>query len=144
MAQASAGTGYPRYPFLRTVSNGRAKGSAAGPGPVSPGENIILSAVLEPVALSPSRRPSDLSACVALACYDLFSRYTREEDITIKWPNDLYWNDRKAGGILIENSFHGERWTIAIVGIGININQVVFPADCPQPRFAPPDYRPVL
>ena len=97
-----------------------------------PGENIILSAVIEPVAL-PSTYAFPLSACVALAGYDLFSRYAGAEETTIKWPNDLYWRDRKAGGILIENSFRGDRWTLAIAGMGININQVRFPETARNP-----------
>lgn len=92
-----------------------------------PGENIILSAVIEPVVLAPSQT-FGLSAAVALACHDLFSRYAGAEATRIKWPNDLYWGDRKAGGILIENSFRGDRWAFAIAGIGININQTEFPA----------------
>ena len=93
----------------------------------TPGENIILSAVLEPVALVSSQAFA-LSACVALACHDLFSRYAGTEATRIKWPNDLYWGDRKAGGILIENSFRGDHWTFAIAGMGININQTDFAA----------------
>jgi BirA family biotin operon repressor/biotin-[acetyl-CoA-carboxylase] ligase len=92
-----------------------------------PGENIILSAVLEPVALVSSQAFA-LSACVALACQDLFSRYAGNEATRIKWPNDLYWGDRKAGGILIENSFRGDRWAFAVAGIGINVNQTEFAA----------------
>ncbi len=97
-----------------------------------PGENIILSAVLEPVALVSSQAFA-LSACVALACHDLFSRYAGAEATRIKWPNDLYWGDRKAGGILIENNFRGDRWTFAVAGIGININQTAFPATAANP-----------
>ena len=44
----------------------------------------------------------------------------------IKWPNDLYFNDNKAGGILIENIFNGSEWLWAAVGIGINVNQIDF------------------
>ena len=98
----------------------------------SPGDNIILSAVLEPVAF-PSFAAFGLSVCVALACRDFFSAYAGSEETTIKWPNDLYWNDRKAGGILIENQWQGERWLIAIAGMGININQVEFPPSAPNP-----------
>ena len=47
----------------------------------------------------------------------------------IKWPNDLFWRDRKAGGILIENKFKGKAWKWAVVGIGININQTKFGKD---------------
>jgi len=91
-----------------------------------PGENIIISAVLEPVFLSVTRQ-FPLSACVALACHDLYSRYVPSGQSSIKWPNDLYWRDRKAGGILIESICKGNDWLFAIVGIGININQVQFP-----------------
>ena len=97
-----------------------------------PGENIILSAVLEPVALVSSQAFA-LSASVALACHDLFSRYAGPEGTRIKWPNDLYWGDRKAGGILIENSFRGDRWAFAIAGIGININQTEFAGSVRNP-----------
>ncbi|HEY6899126.1 MAG TPA: biotin--[acetyl-CoA-carboxylase] ligase, partial [Puia sp.] len=74
-----------------------------------------------------------LSICVALACHDLFSRLAGAEATSIKWPNDLYWNDRKAGGILIENHFQGDRWPLAIAGMGININQVGFPDTAKNP-----------
>ena len=98
----------------------------------NPGENIVLSAVLEPVAF---RAPAAfaLSACVALACYDFFCKYAGSEPTRIKWPNDLYWNDRKAGGILIENHFKGDRWLFAIAGMGVNINQVEFPSTSRPP-----------
>jgi BirA family transcriptional regulator, biotin operon repressor / biotin---[acetyl-CoA-carboxylase] ligase len=98
----------------------------------TPGENIVLSAVLEPVAF-PASSAFGLSAAVALACHDLFTRYTAPEEVTIKWPNDLYWNDRKAGGILIENHFKGDRWLFAIAGMGMNINQLEFPSATRDP-----------
>jgi BirA family biotin operon repressor/biotin-[acetyl-CoA-carboxylase] ligase len=98
----------------------------------TPGENIVLSAVIEPVALKFSQAFA-LSACVALACHDLFSRYAGAAETRIKWPNDIYWNDRKAGGILIENSFRGTDWVLAIAGMGININQTVFPESARNP-----------
>ena len=97
-----------------------------------PGENIILSAVIEPVAL-PSTAGFPLSVAIALACHDLFSRYAGNESTSIKWPNDLYWNDRKAGGILIENHFKADQWLYAIAGMGMNINQVAFPPEARNP-----------
>src|SRR5450755_322744 len=97
-----------------------------------PGENIIMSVVLEPEFL-PVSRQFPLSACVALACHDFFSRYAGARETFIKWPNDLYWRDRKAGGILIENSFRGNKWMAAIAGIGVNINQVSFPETVRNP-----------
>ncbi len=94
-------------------------------------ENIILSVVYEPFSIPPASAFL-LSSSVALACYRFCKVYTGEE-MCIKWPNDLYWRDRKAGGILIENLIRGNRWDYAIAGIGLNINQVYFPADLPNP-----------
>lgn len=97
-----------------------------------PGSNIILSTVFQPINL-PITQPFALSIAVALACWDLFSAHAGVDDTRIKWPNDLYWRDRKAGGILIENSFQGSLWTWAIAGTGININQTAFPGEARNP-----------
>ena len=98
----------------------------------TPGENIILSTVLQPANL-PITQQFALSAAVALACYDLFGHYAGPDDTSIKWPNDIYWRDRKAGGILIENNFKGDQWAFAIVGTGVNINQTRFPDTARNP-----------
>jgi BirA family biotin operon repressor/biotin-[acetyl-CoA-carboxylase] ligase len=104
-----------------------------------------MSIALQPTFLEPAQ-PFLLSASVALAVHDFFSDYAGDET-KIKWPNDLYWRDRKAGGILIENligsnSSSGKdnqkpstagniKWSI--IGIGININQTYFPDFLPNP-----------
>jgi BirA family biotin operon repressor/biotin-[acetyl-CoA-carboxylase] ligase len=96
------------------------------------GENIMMSVVLHPHPLKTSQQFL-LSATIALGCYDFFKNYAGDET-RIKWPNDLYWRDRKAGGILIESRVGSPEWTIAIAGMGININQT---------QFAPEALRPV-
>ncbi|MEP7238357.1 MAG: biotin--[acetyl-CoA-carboxylase] ligase [Ferruginibacter sp.] len=88
------------------------------------GQNIAMSVVLEPEKLQIANQ-FQLSAVVAISCFEFFSGYTAGET-KIKWPNDLFWRDRKAGGILIENKFQGKAWKWAVVGIGININQAKF------------------
>jgi BirA family biotin operon repressor/biotin-[acetyl-CoA-carboxylase] ligase len=95
-----------------------------------PHKNIILSIVLEPLSLQ-AHNQFLLSASVALACYDFFSKYSGS-NTCIKWPNDLYYRDRKAGGILIENKFRGDSWQSAITGIGININEGSFAESLPN------------
>lgn len=87
-------------------------------------ENIILSVVLEPWDLVLSQS-FQLSMAIALATYRFFNKYAGEET-KIKWPNDIYWRDRKAAGILLENVLQGSSWKYAIIGIGININQSQF------------------
>jgi biotin-(acetyl-CoA carboxylase) ligase len=58
------------------------------------------------------------------------------ENVTIKWPNDIYWNDRKLGGILIENSIQGGKLKSMIVGVGLNVNQKIFTSDASQSSIA--------
>jgi len=88
------------------------------------GQNLLLSVVLNVSSLNIGHQFA-LSAAIALASRDLLSKYI-PSDLSIKWPNDIYWNDRKAGGILIENQISGGIWTYAIAGIGLNINQAHF------------------
>jgi BirA family biotin operon repressor/biotin-[acetyl-CoA-carboxylase] ligase len=107
------------------------KGQRGKKWTTSPGENIILSVIFEPENLKPWQS-FYLSASVAIACYDLFKYYAGHET-SIKWPNDIYWRDRKAGGILIENIIQNDCLSWSIVGIGININQTVFHPDLPNP-----------
>jgi BirA family biotin operon repressor/biotin-[acetyl-CoA-carboxylase] ligase len=95
-----------------------------------PGQNIILTTIAEPVSILIENQ-FILNVIVALACSDFFGKYAGETKI--KWPNDIYWKDRKAGGILIENLLRGTVWKFSVIGIGININQTLFPGDLPNP-----------
>ena len=88
------------------------------------GQNLILSVVLATEEL-PLSQAFTFSMAMALAAYRFFNKYAGEET-RIKWPNDLYWRDRKAGGILIENVVQGPHWKYAVVGMGINLNQTSF------------------
>jgi len=91
----------------------------------SKGENILFSIVLQPFFLIPTQSFL-LNAAIALGVFDFYKKYAGHET-RIKWPNDIYWRDRKAGGILIENIIRAENWLFAVAGIGLNINQVHFP-----------------
>ena len=73
-----------------------------------------------------------LSVAIALGLTDYFSRVAGF-DTKIKWSNDLYWHDRKAGGILIESIVRGTEWNWSVIGIGVNINQTEFSPDIPNP-----------
>lgn len=93
------------------------------------GMNVIISIVLNPYFLQPIQQ-FQLSACIAVATHQLLSKYCGDS-LKIKWPNDIYWQDRKLGGILIENIVRssepaGGSWDWSVIGIGININQVSF------------------
>ena len=98
--------------------------------------NIALSVLLNPYPLSVPDQ-FKLSVCIAVSAWEFFSKYAGDET-KIKWPNDIYWRDRKAGGILIENVIQSSQsavgsWQWSIIGIGININQTDFDPDLPNP-----------
>ena len=103
----------------------------------SKGQNLLCSYILELNTLDTLKNwtPADqigFSAAIALGIRAFFDAHTNG-DTKIKRPNDIYWRDRKAGGILIENLLKGTEWTWAVVGIGININQTVFSPEAPNP-----------
>ena len=72
------------------------------------------------------------SMAISLGLYAFFNEFVTT-DVAIKWPNDLYWRDTKAGGILIDNKMHGSDWTWSIIGLGVNINQTQFSNEVPNP-----------
>lgn len=107
------------------------KGQRGKSWQMRPGQSIAISLVFSTNSLRTDQQ-FHLSMVVALAANDFLKKYI-EKDTAIKWPNDLYWRDRKAGGILIENVFTGGHWKWAVVGIGININQLRFNSSLPNP-----------
>jgi len=93
--------------------------------------NISFSILLYPDFLPASRQFLLSMACslgIADALYDHIG-----ESFKIKWPNDIYFQEKKAGGLLIENSIIGTQLKHSILGIGINVNQSTFPEDLPNP-----------
>ena len=94
------------------------------------GQNMICSYILELKNLDALKKwtPTDqmgFSAAIALGARTFFAAFAGSET-KIKKPNDIYFRDRKAGGILIENLVRGKEWTWAVIGIGMNINQTAF------------------
>lgn len=96
-------------------------------------ESIAFSGLIQPEFLTVSQQFL-LSATIALGLHDFLSGYVGSDELRIKWPNDIYWKDRKLAGILIESILSSAgRWQWAIIGIGINVNQSKFPEHLPNP-----------
>jgi BirA family biotin operon repressor/biotin-[acetyl-CoA-carboxylase] ligase len=94
------------------------------------GQNLLCSYILELNTLDALKNwtPADqigFSAAIALGARAFFAAFAGSET-KIKKPNDIYFSDRKAGGILIENLVRGQEWTWTVIGIGMNINQTEF------------------
>lgn len=99
-----------------------------------PGANLTLSVLLRPEGVDIARA-FPLSEAVAMAAVDLLVRLMPEmkERIAVKWPNDIYVDNLKMAGILIENSLSGRMISRSVAGIGVNINQKEFVSDAPNP-----------
>jgi BirA family transcriptional regulator, biotin operon repressor / biotin---[acetyl-CoA-carboxylase] ligase len=87
-------------------------------------QNLTFSVILHPHFLNPSDQ-FRLNVAVSLAVSDLLATELGGQ-LKIKWPNDIYVQDRKIGGILIENQLQNNRIRYSVVGIGLNINQLNF------------------
>lgn len=94
------------------------------------GKNLLFSILTSPTSV-PADQQFVLSMAGALALRAALCHYTGH--ITLKWPNDIYWRDRKISGTLIETALRGKTISRCIYGIGLNVNQRVFRSDAPNP-----------
>lgn len=95
-----------------------------------PGKNLTASVLLKPENVLPAEQFA-ISEGVALAVVDTLRDFMIEA--RVKWPNDIYVGDYKICGILIEHSILGMSISRTIAGIGINVNQLQFLSDAPNP-----------
>ena len=94
------------------------------------GKNLTFSMLLHPNDV-PAQKQFRISRAISLAICKALGQHIG--DLSIKWPNDIYWRDGKIGGILIEVTLQGNKVKDCIIGIGLNINQRVFRSDAPNP-----------
>lgn len=94
------------------------------------GANLLFSFIVYPDFLSVENQFM-LSKTVSLGITDFLKTYCG--DIKIKWPNDIYVGNEKIAGILIENTISAGCISNSVVGIGLNLNQIDFPQDLPNP-----------
>lgn len=130
MLQLSATDRLPEGSVVATgyQSHGRGQGNHFWES--EPRKNLIFSMVLYPASLKGAHQ-FRLSLAVSLAVYDFVSQYV--ENVSVKWPNDVYVGDKKIAGILIENFIEGSYLNKSIIGIGVNINQKIFASNAPNP-----------
>ena len=87
------------------------------------GKNLLCS-----ILLPPNKNLYLLNIAVSVAIVRMI-----DEPLTIKWPNDIYYHDKKLAGILLENAIVGSEIKYTIAGIGLNVNQTAFVSDAPNP-----------
>ena len=80
------------------------------------------------ILLPPNKNLHFLNIAVGVAMLRVIG-----DDFTIKWPNDIYYGNKKVAGILVENAIIGNEIRYSIAGIGLNVNQTTFVSDAPNP-----------
>ena len=88
------------------------------------GQNLTVSLILKPTFLSANEQ-FWLNIAISLGIYDVLQPLLGDA-LRIKWPNDIYIDNQKLGGILIENTLYGYGIAWSIVGMGLNVNQTEF------------------
>ena len=96
------------------------------------GENLTFSLVFHPCTL-PAARQFKLTQALSLALVDFLSTFNFQRSVSIKWPNDIYIDGKKICGTLASTRLQGNVIASAICGIGLNVNEQVFPDWIPHP-----------
>ena len=94
------------------------------------GKNLLFSMLIHPQNVVAARQ-FQISMAISLAICEALGQHIG--DLSIKWPNDIYWRNGKIGGILIENTLHGNVIKDSVIGVGLNVNQREFHSDAPNP-----------
>ena len=115
--------------LVYTFQQEKGRGQRGSTWECEPNKNITLSLILYPKFLKINQQFL-LTKTVSLAVADLMAEHLNITanigEVYIKWPNDIYVGNRKIAGILIENNVRENAIQSAIIGIGINVNQLVF------------------
>lgn len=133
MAEIAADAPHGLVVAAREQTAGR--GQRGNSWEAEPGKNLTFSLLIRPDGVDAADQFC-ISEAVALGVVDAIKAVLPLDEgrmVAIKWPNDIYWNNRKICGILIENSLMGRSINHSIAGIGINVNQAVFVSDAPNP-----------
>lgn len=97
----------------------------------APGKHLAMSVILQPSHQPVNELPL-LSMKISLALTKAIQITVPEIHPKIKWPNDIYAEDKKLAGILIENSLHSGMIQHSIIGIGMNVNEETFSIEIPN------------
>jgi BirA family biotin operon repressor/biotin-[acetyl-CoA-carboxylase] ligase len=107
------------------------KGCGANSWESERGKNLTFSMLIHPEEV-PANEQFWITQVASVAMCETLKQYGCEE-VSIKWPNDIYVGDRKICGMLIENRLQGSMIKDCIIGIGLNVNQRTFKSDAPNP-----------
>lgn len=122
----------PEGTLLQTDFQSSGKGQGDAFWESEKGKNLLFSFLLKPGFLE-LHKQFYISMVVSLSLVDLFKHYIAPDALRIKWPNDIYIGTKKVAGILIENAIQGDAFQWVVVGVGLNVNQLKFTSNAPNP-----------
>lgn len=121
-----------KVPFIRTDYQTAGRGQSGNGWESEEGKNLLCSILIEKNI--PAIQQFDINVQVTVALHRLIvDSLPNTKTVTIKWPNDMYVNDQKIAGVLIETALMGRQVQWAIAGIGLNINQTRWVSGAPNP-----------
>ena len=109
------------FTIVTTDNQTKGKGQMGSVWKSEIGKNLTMSILIKDVLLNVNQI-FDLNIAISLSAIEVLQEYSIPK-LTIKWPNDIMSENKKIGGILIENSFKTDNKIESIVGIGLNVNQ---------------------
>lgn len=114
----------PEGAVIITDNQTAGRGQRGNSWEAASGQNLTFSLILRPRFMSVQDQFL-LNISISLAIYD-FLTDLQLDGVAIKWPNDLYIHSKKISGILIESSLKNAQLEWSVIGIGINVNQIIF------------------
>ncbi len=120
----------PRDPVVWADYQTAGKGCGTNTWESERGKNLTFSILIHPTQIAASQQ-FHISMAVSLAICEALGQYIG--DLSIKWPNDIYWRNGKICGMLIENTLKGNTIKDSIIGVGLNVNQRTFHSNAPNP-----------
>ncbi len=120
----------PEMFVLQTGFQSSGKGQQGNSWESEAGKNLLFSLLLKPTNIAIDTQ-FIVSQMISLAIKKVLDTYA--EGFSIKWPNDIYWNEKKIGGILIENTLQANKIKWMIIGVGLNVNQESYVSNAPNP-----------
>jgi len=121
---------------IRTAYQSAGRGQIGNIWESENNRNLLFSFVIRPENIAIDKQfiiSQMISMAISESILKLIRRNFNPQLLKIKWPNDIYYGDKKLGGILIENSLKGSKIMSSVIGVGINVNQEVFTSDAPNP-----------
>ena len=128
-------TNWLRAGFIRAGYQTAGRGQTGNGWESEADKNLLCSILLDISRFHLPWTPFTINIAVCVAVHRMVSQLliANSQLLTIKWPNDIYYGDKKLAGILIENMFEGYEVAYTIAGIGLNVNQTTFVSDAPNP-----------